>query len=83
VNAKGSREIRTNPIENRCICRDIGQWSTSGINPGKNAGCSREGEIGGNLTHFLQEREEVGAVLEADDVTTDALLARIFPASRG
>ena len=75
-------EIVTDPIENRCICRDIGQWSTSAINPRNDAGCSREGEIGGNRTHFLQESEEVCAVLGADDVTTDTLLARVFPASR-
>jgi len=75
-------EILTNPIENRCVCRDIGQRSTGAINPRFDACCGRKGEIGGDLTHFLQEREEVGTVFGADNVTADALLARILPTSR-
>lgn len=73
--------ILADPIKNGSVCRDIGQWSTVCINPGIDAGCSRKGEIGGNLTHFLEEREEVGAVLGTDYVTADALLSRVLPAS--
>lgn len=73
----------TNPIESRCVCRDIGQWCTVGTNPRVDTSRSGEGEIGGNLTHFLHEREEVGAVLGTDGVTADTLLARILPASGG
>lgn len=76
-------EKLADPIENVCVCRDIGQWRTGGINPGGDAGCGRKGEIGGNLTHFLEEREEIGAVLGADYITADALLSRVLPARRG
>lgn len=83
MDATGSSETLTSPVEDFCEFREIGHRIAVGTNPRKVAGCSREGEIGGKLTHFLQEREEVGAVLGADGVATDALPARVLPAGRG